>query len=102
MDGTEVGTKTEFAYRTLRQEILETRLMPGTPLKLSAMRDTYGIGWTPLREALSRLEAEHLVNFERQQGLHRRSGFAGRVERSDQCAPADRTADAGGLHRQWR
>lgn len=61
MDEAEVATKTEFAYRTLRQEILETRLMPGAPLKLSAMRDAYGIGWTPLREALSRLEAEHLV-----------------------------------------
>jgi DNA-binding GntR family transcriptional regulator len=54
-------TKTEFAYRTLRQEILETRLKPGVPLKLGAMREAYGIGWTPLREALSRLEAEHLV-----------------------------------------
>lgn len=54
-------TKTEFAYRTLRQEILETRLRPDAPLKLAVMREAYGIGWTPLREALSRLEAEHLV-----------------------------------------
>lgn len=61
MDEAEVATKTEFAYRTLRQEILETRLLPGAPLKLGALRDTYGIGWTPLREALSRLEAEYLV-----------------------------------------
>jgi DNA-binding GntR family transcriptional regulator len=30
-------------------------------MKLSALRETYGIGWTPLREALSRLEAEGLV-----------------------------------------
>ena len=57
----EVPTKTETAYRTLRQAILHTRLMPGAPLKLSALREAYGIGWTPLREALSRLEAEHLV-----------------------------------------
>ena len=57
----EVVTKTEIAYRTLRQAILHTRLMPGAPLKLSALRESYGIGWTPLREALSRLEAEHLV-----------------------------------------
>jgi DNA-binding GntR family transcriptional regulator len=61
MDAADVTTKTEFAYRTLRQEILETRLQPGAPLKLGAMRDAYGIGWTPLREALPRLEAEHLV-----------------------------------------
>ncbi len=30
-------------------------------MKLSALRDAYGVGWTPLREALSRLEAEKLV-----------------------------------------
>jgi GntR family carbon starvation induced transcriptional regulator len=35
--------------------------MPGAPLKLSALRNRYGVGWTPLREALSRLEAERLV-----------------------------------------
>lgn len=61
MDQSEVATKTEIAYRTLRQEILETRLLPGAPLKLGTLRDAYGIGWTPLREALTRLEAEHLV-----------------------------------------
>jgi DNA-binding GntR family transcriptional regulator len=61
MDESDATTKTEFAYRTLRQEILETRLRPGSPLKLGGLRDTYGFGWTPLREALSRLEAEHLV-----------------------------------------
>lgn len=61
MDDGEVATKTEIAYRTLRQAILETRLLPGAPLKLGAMREAYAVGWTPLREALSRLEAEHLV-----------------------------------------
>lgn len=61
MDEADVATKSEFAYRTLRQDILETRLRPGAPLKLGAMREAYGIGWTPLREALSRLEAERLV-----------------------------------------
>ena len=54
-------SKTEAAYRLLRRDILTTRLKPGAPLKLSALRNSYGIGWTPLREALSRLEAERLV-----------------------------------------
>ncbi|MDH6233686.1 GntR family carbon starvation induced transcriptional regulator [Mesorhizobium soli] len=54
-------TKTEAAYQTLRRDILATRLSPGSPLKLGALRSAYGMGWTPLREALSRLEAEHLV-----------------------------------------
>ncbi len=54
-------TKTEAAYQILRREILSTRLAPGAPLKLAVLRASYGIGWTPLREALSRLEAERLV-----------------------------------------
>ena len=54
-------SKTEAAYRTLRREILQARLAPGLPLKLGVLRSTYDLGWTPLREALSRLEAERLV-----------------------------------------
>ncbi|TGQ72668.1 MAG: GntR family transcriptional regulator [Mesorhizobium sp.] len=61
MPGDEHSSKTEAAYRLLRRDILATRLTPAAPLKLSTLRDTYDIGWTPLREALSRLEAERLV-----------------------------------------
>lgn len=61
MQDDEHSSKTEAAYRLLRRDILATRLMPGAPLKLSTLRDAYGVGWTPLREALSRLEAERLV-----------------------------------------
>jgi DNA-binding GntR family transcriptional regulator len=55
------STKTEAAYRLLRRDILATRLRPGAALKLGALSDAYEVGWTPLREALSRLEAEKLV-----------------------------------------
>jgi DNA-binding GntR family transcriptional regulator len=61
MGSDETVSKTEAAYRLLRRDILTTRLMPGAPLKLGVLRQTYGLGWTPLREALSRLEAEKLV-----------------------------------------
>lgn len=61
MQNGEHTTKTEAAYQTLRKDILETRLSPGQHLKLGALRSAYGLGWTPLREALSRLEAERLV-----------------------------------------
>lgn len=61
MQDDEHSTKTEAAYRLLRHDILTTRLKPGAALKLGALRETYGVGWTPLREALSRLEAERLV-----------------------------------------
>lgn len=59
--GTKGETKTEEAYRRLRRDILSTRLPPGASLKLSSLRESYALGWTPLREALSRLEAERLV-----------------------------------------
>ena len=61
MQEDQASTKTEAAYRLLRRDILTTRLMPGAPLKLGALRSAYGVGWTPLREALARLEAERLV-----------------------------------------
>ena len=54
-------SKTEAAYWLLRRDILNTKLRPGASLRLTALRDIYGLGWTPLREALSRLEAEKLV-----------------------------------------
>lgn len=57
----EAITKSDYAYKILRQDILEARLAPKSPLKLGVIREVYGFGWTPLREALSRLEAEHLV-----------------------------------------
>ena len=60
-DGEGRSTKTEAAYRLLRRDILTTRLEPGAALKLGALREAYSVGWTPLREALSRLEAEKLV-----------------------------------------
>ena len=60
-DKHETSTKTEAAYQMLRTDILKTRLQPGAPLKLGLLSQTYDVGWTPLREALSRLEAERLV-----------------------------------------
>ena len=43
----------EAAYRLLRRDILTTRLRPGAPLKLSALRNSYCIGWTPCRSAVA-------------------------------------------------
>lgn len=55
------ATKSEQAYQTLRDDILKVRLKPLAPLRLDTIRAAYNVGWTPLREALTRLEAEHLV-----------------------------------------
>ncbi|WP_439527637.1 GntR family transcriptional regulator [Pannonibacter sp.] len=53
--------KTEDAYLALRAAILDCSLPPDTPLTVSTLKNRFGFGWTPLREALSRLEAERLV-----------------------------------------
>lgn len=61
--------KTETAYQRLRQAILGAQLRPGDALRPAALQAAYGMGWTPLREALSRLEAERLVTTERNRGF---------------------------------
>ena len=63
------GNKTEAAYQRLRQAILGAQLLPGAPLRPAALQEAYGMGWTPLREALSRLEAERLVTTQRNRGF---------------------------------
>lgn len=63
------SNKTESAYRVLRQAILDADLLPGTPLRQSQLHALYGIGWTPLREALSRLESERLVTLQHNRGF---------------------------------
>jgi GntR family carbon starvation induced transcriptional regulator len=46
---------TNQAVRTLRDDIICGKLKPGARLRVGKLRDTYGIGASPLREALSRL-----------------------------------------------
>jgi DNA-binding GntR family transcriptional regulator len=49
------------AYRTLRNEILDGALAPGTVLAEVEQAERIGISRTPLREALARLVADGLV-----------------------------------------
>ena len=49
------------ALSQLRADILACRLMPNERLRVEALRERYGMGISPLREALMRLEAEGLV-----------------------------------------
>ncbi|MCF7646045.1 GntR family transcriptional regulator [Bacillus subtilis] len=50
-----------LAYLALKNDILMLKIAPNFPLKIKLLQETYGFGATPLREALSRLEGEHLV-----------------------------------------
>jgi GntR family carbon starvation induced transcriptional regulator len=62
------ATQTEAAYWKLRQDIISGQLKPSQKLLVERLRDEYGFGASPLREALSRLAAENLVTALGQKG----------------------------------
>jgi GntR family transcriptional regulator, carbon starvation induced regulator len=62
-------TQAEAAYRHLRRDIRAGLLAPRRWLRLTELRETYGFGWSPLREALFLLTAENLVVAEGQRGF---------------------------------
>jgi DNA-binding GntR family transcriptional regulator len=52
----------------VRSDIRSGRLEPGTKLRLEDLRSEFGVSWSPIREALSRLVAEGLIGTEGQRG----------------------------------
>lgn len=54
-------TLTEKAYLALRHDIVRGSLMPGQPLRMAELSQRYEMGFSPLREALTRLHSERLV-----------------------------------------
>jgi GntR family transcriptional regulator, carbon starvation induced regulator len=49
------------AYSVLRRDILDGVFHPGQPLRLEALKERYGLSFSPIREALTRLSSDHLV-----------------------------------------
>jgi len=64
-----MASKSDTAHGLLRRAILDGDLEPGAALTLSTLTARFAVGWTPLREALSRLEAEGLVTSELHKGF---------------------------------
>lgn len=62
-------TLTASALSRMRSDIIACRLMPNERLRFEALRERYGMGVSPLREALMRLEAEGLVQLEQNKGF---------------------------------
>ncbi len=62
-------TQAAAAFDALRADILGSKLPPGTNLVFTKLKADYGVGLSPLREALSRLAAGGLVNSEGQRGF---------------------------------
>ena len=55
------NSKVDNAYKAIKDDILNIRIAPDYPLKISWLQELYGFGTTPIREALSRLERDFLV-----------------------------------------
>jgi DNA-binding GntR family transcriptional regulator len=65
----QVVTQSAQVWQRLRADILVGDLLPGSRLRMEELRDRYGVGFSPLREALMRLEAEGLVLLRQNKGF---------------------------------
>jgi len=61
-------SKSQIAYDWLHTRIADRRFVPGYRLVLGTIADTLSMSVVPVREAIRRLEAEGLVEFERNVG----------------------------------
>jgi GntR family carbon starvation induced transcriptional regulator len=54
-------TLAEKAYQEICRHIVQGAFRPGEPLRMAALSERYGMAYSPLREALTRLQSERLV-----------------------------------------
>jgi DNA-binding GntR family transcriptional regulator len=62
-------THASSVFERIRSDILDGRLPPGGKLQIRWLMQSYGVGQTPLREALNRLGAEGLLVSADQRGF---------------------------------
>ncbi|MQA08208.1 MAG: FCD domain-containing protein [Pseudonocardiaceae bacterium] len=82
--GTAAQSQAEHAYLVLRDLILSLRMAPGSPVQEEPLTRELGLGRTPFREAIKRLEAESLVAI-----YPRRGTFVTEVNITDHALIAD-------------
>jgi GntR family carbon starvation induced transcriptional regulator len=63
------NTLASEAYELVRADIISGRLAPGGKLLTESIKERYGIGGSPMREALTRLAADGLLTNEGQKGF---------------------------------
>jgi GntR family carbon starvation induced transcriptional regulator len=63
------ATASEVALRLLRRDIVSGALEPDSKLKLRILKERYGIGASPMREALAQLAAQGFVHQLSQKGF---------------------------------
>ncbi len=69
LSGNEPESLGEQAYQQLRSKIVRLDFAPGDVLKEDELRDSLGLGRTPIREALLRLQREHFVTVIPRRGM---------------------------------
>ena len=55
------GSLSRSAYESLTERLVLLDIAPGAPINEQELMSSLGVGRTPLREALKRLESDHLV-----------------------------------------
>lgn len=95
-DGDPGLSQAERAYRSLRDDILTLALPPGSPVQEEPLSTQLGIGRTPFREAVKRLESESLIVI-----YPRRGSFVTEVNITDHALIADVRRRIEG-HAAWR
>jgi DNA-binding GntR family transcriptional regulator len=73
-----VGTHADRAYETVRERLVMLDIRPGEPINDDSLAAELGLGRTPVREALKRLERDRLVI-----AYPRRGTFATAVDMTD-------------------
>lgn len=66
--GVNGNSTSALIYQTLRRDIVSLHRKPGDPIVEKELAATFGVSRTPIREALLRLAAEHLVEIAPQSG----------------------------------
>ncbi len=69
LPGTEPESLGEQAYIALRQKIVRLDFAPGDVLRENELQESLGLGRTPIREALLRLQREHFVTVIPRRGM---------------------------------
>jgi DNA-binding GntR family transcriptional regulator len=62
-------TNTQLAYDRIKDRIITTQMSPGSVIQEASLMEELGLGRTPVREALKRLEAEKLVIVSPRRGM---------------------------------
>jgi len=86
---------TDLAYERLRDRIVRVEIPPGAPLAEDRLSEEFGVGLTPIRNAVRRLSYEHLVSI-----YPRRGTFAADINIGDERWLTELRLEVEGLSAQ--